>query len=116
MLTHQRYRDILTSGSLFKTGNSQIAFVSHNMQIVFMTKSLLSAFDDKRNILDDGQQALLYGHKNNVGQIVISIDCSNDSAAASNSGPIDDDDLEKWMPFFSSWSTASVIRLGWFPG
>ena len=70
MLSHQRYRDTLTSGSLFKTENSRIASESHNLQTVTSTKTSLSAFDDKRYILDDGQQTLPYGHKNIVGQTV----------------------------------------------
>ena len=98
MLTHQRYRDTLTSGSLFKTENSRIASESHNLQTVTSTKISLSAFDDKRYILDDGQQALPYGHKIIVGQTAI--DHSDDNAAAANSDPYDDDGLEKWMPFF----------------
>ena len=101
MLTHQRYRDTLTSGSLFKTENSQIASESHNLQTVTSTKRLLSAFDDKRYVFDDGQQTLPYGHKIIVGQTAIDIDDSDDNAAAANSDPTDDDDLEKWMPFFA---------------
>ena len=100
MLSHQRYRDTLTSGSLFKTENSRIASESHNLQTVTSTKTSLSAFDDKRYILDDGQRTLPYGHKNIVGQTVIGIDDSDDNTAAVNSDPTDDDDLEKWMPFF----------------
>ena len=97
MLSHQRYRDTLTS--LFKTENSRIA-ESHNLQTVTSTKTSLSAFDDKRYILDDGQQTLPYGHKNIEGQTVIGIDDSDDNTAAVNSDPTDNDDLEKWMPFF----------------
>ena len=100
MLTHQRYPDTLTSGSLFKTENSRIASESHNLQTVTSTKTSLSAFDDKRYILDDGQQTLPSGHKNIVGQTVIGIDDSDDNTAAVNSDPTDNDDLEKWMPFF----------------
>ena len=100
MLSHQRYRDTLTSGSLFKTENRRIASESHNLQTVTSTKTSLSAFDDKRYILDDGQQTLPYGHKNIVGQTVIGIDDSDDNTTAVNSDPTDDDDLEKWMPFF----------------
>ena len=96
MLTRQRYRDTLTSGSLFKTENSRIASESHNLQTV----TSLSAFDEKRYILDDGQQTLPYSHKIIVGQTAIGIDDSDDNAAAANSDPTDDDDLEKWMPFF----------------
>ncbi|XP_063717764.1 alanine--glyoxylate aminotransferase 2, mitochondrial-like [Symsagittifera roscoffensis] len=67
---------------------------------VTSTKTSLSAFDDKRYILDDGQQTLPYGHKNIVGQTVIGIDDSDDNTAAVNSDPTDNDDLENWMPFF----------------
>ena len=100
MLSHQRYRDTLTSGSLFKTENSRIASESHNLQTVTSTKTSFSAFDDKRYILEDGQQNLPYGHKNIVGQTVIGIDDSDDNTTAVNSDPTDDDDFEKWMPFF----------------
>ena len=100
MLTHQRYRDTLISGSLNKTENSRIASESHNLQTVISTKTSLSAFDEKRYILDDGQQTLPYGHKIIVGQTAIGIDDSNDNAAAANSDPTDHVDLEKWMPFF----------------
>ena len=64
------------------------------------TKTSLSAFDDKRHILDDGQQTLPYSHKFIVGQTAIGIDYSDDNAAAANSDPTEDDNLEKWMPFF----------------
>ena len=100
MLTHQRYRDTLTSGSLFKTENSRIASESLNVQTVASTKTSLSAFDDKRYILDDGQRTLPYGHKIIVGQTAIGIDDSDDNAAAANSDPTDDDDSENWIPFF----------------
>ena len=100
MLTHQRYRDTLTSRSLFKTENSRIAFEPHNLQIVTSTKTLLSAFDDKRYILDDGQRALPNGHKITLGQTAIGIADSDDNAVAANSDLKDDDELEKWTPFF----------------
>ena len=35
-----------------------------------------------------------------MGQTAIGIDDSDDNAAAANSGPTDDDDLENWIPFF----------------
>ena len=35
-----------------------------------------------------------------MDQTAIGIDDSDDNAAAANSGPTDDDDLEKWMAFF----------------
>ena len=35
-----------------------------------------------------------------MGQTVIGIDDSDDNTAAVNSDPTDNDDLEKWMPFF----------------
>ena len=100
MLTHQRYRDTLTSGSSFITENSRIASESHNLLPVTSTKTSLSALDDKRYILDDGQQTLPYGHKNIVGQTVSGIEDSDDNAAAVNFDPTDNDDLEKWMPSF----------------
>ena len=100
MLAHQRSRDTLTSGSLFKAENNRIASVSLNLQTVTSTKSLLSAFDDKRYIVDDGQHTFLYGHKNIVDQTAISTDDSNDNAGAARSGPTDDDDLKNWMPTF----------------
>ena len=64
------------------------------------TKTSLSAFDGKRYIIDDGQHTLPYGKKNIVGQTAIGIDDSDDNTAAANSDPTDDDDLEKWTPFF----------------
>ena len=90
----------MTSGSVFITENSRIASESHTLQTVTSTKTSLSAFDDEHNILDDGQQTLRYGHKNIVGQTVIGIDDSDDNTAAVNSDPTDNDNLEKWMPFF----------------
>ena len=99
-MTHQRYRDTLTSDSFFKTENSRIAFKSHNLQTVTSMKTLLSAFDDKNNIFNAGQQTLPYGHKINVGQTAIGIDDSDDNAAAANLDPTDDDDLEKLIPLF----------------
>ena len=100
MLTHHRYRDTLTSGSLFKIENSRTSSESHNLQTGASTKTSLSAFDDKRYIIDDGQQNLPYGHKIIVGQTAIGIDDIDDNAAAANLDPTDDDNLEKWMPFF----------------
>ena len=64
------------------------------------TKTSLSAFDDKRYILDDGQQTLPYSRKNIVDQTAIGIDDSDDKVAAANSDTTDDEDLEKWMSFF----------------
>ena len=90
----------MTSGSLFKAENSRIASESHNLQTLTSTKTSLSSFDDKHNILDDGQQILPYGHKIIVGQTAIGSDDSNDNDAAAHSDPTDDDHLEKWMPFF----------------
>ena len=58
MLTHQRYRGTLTSDSLFNTAKSRIASESYNLQTVTLSKTSLSAFDDKRYIIDDGQQTL----------------------------------------------------------
>ena len=65
-----------------------------------MTVTSLSAFDDRWYILDDGQQTLPYGHKIIVGETAIGLDDSDENAAVANSGPNDDDDLEKRMPFF----------------
>ena len=64
------------------------------------TKIFLSAFDDKRYLSDDGQQILSYGHKSILGLTAIGIDDSDDNTAAANSDPTDDDNLEKWKPFF----------------
>ena len=100
ILTHQRYRDTLISGSLFKTQNSQIASEPHNLQTVTLTKTSLSAFDDKRFILDYGKETLRYSRINFVHQTAIGIDDSDDNAAPANSGSNDSDDLEKRMPFF----------------
>ena len=51
-------------------------------------------------LCQSGQQTLPYGHKNIVGQTVIGIDDSDDNTAPVDSEPTDNDDLEKWMPFF----------------
>ena len=99
MLTHQRYRDTLTSSSLFKTENSRTASELHKLQTVTSKKTSLSSFDDKRYTLDDDQQTLPYGHKNIVGQTVIGIDDSDDNTAAVNSDPADNDDLENGCHF-----------------
>ena len=89
----------MTSGSLFKTENSRIASESLNLQTVTSTKTSLSAFDDKRYTLDDGQQTLLYGNKNILGQTAIGIDDGDDNAVAEISNRTDDDDLEKECHF-----------------
>ena len=100
ILTHQRYRDTLSSGSFFKTENSRIGSESHVLQTMISTKIFLSAFEDKRYLFDDGQQILSYGHKLILGLTAIGIDDSDDNAATASSDPTDDDDLEKCMPFF----------------
>ena len=64
------------------------------------TKILLSAFDDKRYLFDDGHQILSRGHKIILGLTAIGIDDSDDNAAAVISDLTDDDGLENWMPFF----------------
>ena len=74
-------------------------------------KTSLSAFDDKRYILDNGHQNLPYGHKIIVGQTATGIDDSDDNTAAANSDPTDDDDLEKWMPFFEDSQLPGIVMI-----
>ena len=46
-----------------------------------------------------------------MGQKVIGLDDSNDNLAAVNSDPTDDDNLEKWMPFFENRREKNAVDL-----
>jgi hypothetical protein len=59
MFFHTLQNKIFTSAT-FKT----IRALNHTLNTIETTKSCLSAYDDKRYILDDGVSTLAYGHYN----------------------------------------------------
>ena len=61
-LNHDVYRNVLMSGSLMRSTNIRIGARKHVLQTIRNQKISLSAFDDKRFILDDGITCLPFGH------------------------------------------------------
>ena len=60
-LTHDRFKETLSSGRLIRMQNHRIASSSHQLHTVTIIKVSLNAFDDKRYILDDGIDTLPFG-------------------------------------------------------
>ena len=61
-LNHDVYRDVLMNGSLMHSTNIRIGARKHVLQTIQNRKISLSAFDDKRFIVDDGVSCLPFGH------------------------------------------------------
>ena len=62
-LTHDRFRETLSSGRLIRTQNHRVASSSHQLHTVTINKVSLNTFDDKRYILENGIDTLPFGHK-----------------------------------------------------
>ena len=61
-LKHQNYKQILETGDRMNSSMNMIRSFDHNIYTVNVTKVSLSAYDDKRYILDDGVTSYAYGH------------------------------------------------------
>ena len=61
-LNHDVYREVLINGSLLHSTNIRIGARKHALQTIENRKISLSAFDDKRFIMDDGVTCLPFGH------------------------------------------------------
>lgn len=59
---HDLFKTVLLTGGVITTTNSRIVSERHTLYTVQAQKLSLSAFDDKRFILDDGIRTLPYGH------------------------------------------------------
>ena len=61
-LTHKNYSDVLENGSRMHSNMNVIRSVKHRLYTMEMNKIFLSAYDDKRYLLDDHINTLPYGH------------------------------------------------------
>src|SRR5271163_4088743 len=61
-LKHDMYRDILESSGRMYSNMKVIRSQKHQIYTMEMSKVSLSAYDDKRYILEDGIHTLAYGH------------------------------------------------------
>jgi hypothetical protein len=61
-LKHQNYKQILETGDRMNSSMNMIRSFDHNIYTVNVTKVSLSAYDDKRYILDDGVTSYAYGN------------------------------------------------------
>ena len=62
VLKHENYNQILTSGEKMYSTMNVIRSYKHQLYTMEMFKISLSAYDDKRYILDDGITSFAYGH------------------------------------------------------
>ena len=61
-LKHENYKQILETGGRMNSSMKMIRSFDHEIYTVNVTKVSLSAYDDKRYILDDGVTSHAYGH------------------------------------------------------
>ena len=61
-LKHSQYENILETGERMNSNMKMIRSFDHSIYTVHVTKVSLSAYDDKRYILDDGISSYAYGH------------------------------------------------------
>ena len=61
-LKHENYKQILETGKRMNSTMKMIRSFDHNIYTVNVTKVSLSAYDDKRYILDDGVSSYAYGN------------------------------------------------------
>ena len=61
-LKHENYKQILGSGGRMNSSMKMIRSFDHDIYTVNVIKVSLSAYDDKRYILDDGVTSYAYGH------------------------------------------------------
>ena len=101
-LNHDVYRDVVINGSVLLSTNVRIGARKHALQTIENRKISLSAFDDKRFILDDGITCLPFGHFE-----IRDLHVLREIAADDNWG--DDDPLGQSQTFATSSSTWSQI-------
>ena len=65
LLRHADYKNTLVTGSTQRAKNTTIVSEKHVLQTVSMNKIILSAFDNKRQILNEGIKTLPFGHYKN---------------------------------------------------
>ena len=61
-LKHDNYKQISETGERMNSSMKMIRSFDHSIYFVNVTKVSLSAYDDKRYILDDGVSSYAYGH------------------------------------------------------
>ena len=66
MLKHKEYVDLLFGKKVVRHKMKRILSERHNVGTYLLNKVSLSCYDDKRFILDDGINSLVYGHKDIV--------------------------------------------------
>ncbi len=62
-LTYDMYERCLAEQSKIEQNMNMIRSDAHNLYTVNVTKTCLSAFDDKKYLLEDGISSLAFGHK-----------------------------------------------------
>ena len=65
-LKHQMYADILENSEQMHSKMKVIRSQKHQLYTMTINKISLSAYDDKRYILDDGITSYAYGHYNSA--------------------------------------------------
>lgn len=61
-LSHEDYRNVLEKASTKRITASSIRSYKHQLYTIKINKTGLSAFDDKKYVMDDGVETLSYGH------------------------------------------------------
>ena len=61
-LKHDVYKHVISSSNIVKTNNVRIGANRHQLETISTNKVSLSAFDDKRYILENGIDTLPFGH------------------------------------------------------
>ena len=61
-LHHDLFNDVLSSRGIICKNVTQNQSQQHQLLVTQINKSVMSAFDDKRFILEDGIQPFAYGH------------------------------------------------------
>ena len=61
-LHHDLFNDVLSSKANIRKKVTQIQSQQHQLLVTQINKIVMSAFDDKRFILEDGIQSFAYGH------------------------------------------------------
>ena len=59
---HDLFNDVLSSKGNIRKNVTQIQFQQHQLLVTQINKIVMSAFDGKRFILEDGIQSFAYGH------------------------------------------------------
>jgi len=61
-IKHRHYKECLEGTSVMREKQYRIQSVDHQLHTVVNNKITLSAFDDKRYLLEDGIHSYAYGH------------------------------------------------------